>query len=360
MNQRELVLLGRWPETPLIAWPGFCDVAQRSVADICPVRLEPFTLLREGLHEQYFLGDSVEPLRSWFSALDDSERGHVGSAIYDRYYRDAAQLDEFVVSIAAENLSSLSDVQLNDWALQWMQLPGRLAGPIWFALFLDMWFPDQVGLEGVVQRAAAARDHCANVYDVRGKPEAMRLFGEVASRLQVDLTDLEQLFPEEIMAWLLRGVDYSPKVEARREFFVTLNVDGRYSILEGEAAGEQLTGVVLSDLGVRQDHLEGLPAYGGHIVGTARRILSPTDFEKLRDGEILVSYQTSVSYEPLFERAAAVVTELGGATSHAAVVCAERQIPCVVGVSNLMSSVSDGDRLRIDADRGSVEVERSE
>ena len=102
--------------------------------------------------------------------------------------------------------------------------------------------------------------------------------------------------------------------------------------------------------------LYGLPASGGVVEGRAR-VLPPgtAGLDAVGTGEILVSRTTDVGLTPLFLVAAAVVTELGGPLSHAAVVAREYGVPAVVSVPGATSAIRTGDRLRVDGDRGIVE-----
>lgn len=54
------------------------------------------------------------------------------------------------------------------------------------------------------------------------------------------------------------------------------------------------------------------------------------------------------------ERSAAVVTEIGGITTHAAIVSRELGKPCVMGTGNATSVLKDGDKVEVDADKGIV------
>ena len=76
---------------------------------------------------------------------------------------------------------------------------------------------------------------------------------------------------------------------------------------------------------------------------------------RIHSGEILVSRTTDVGLSPLFLVAAAVVTELGGPLSHAAVGAREYGVPAVVNVTGATIAIRTGDRLRVDGDRGIVE-----
>lgn len=356
---RKLVLVLRPVESPLIAWPGFCDAAQESLLSLTGCRLEPFTLMRQELHEQYFLDSSVEPLRNWFTSLPPARRLEVARQMYEAYYGDATALRDFTSKLTELNLATASTTELDRLVQEWMVLPGRLAGPIWFSVLIDIWFTDPNQIQDVVQIAAKARDDCSTVYDAQAKPEAKRLFSEIATRLGASWGELEMLFPEEILAWLHGDTSVAARVARRREFFVTTNDDnGKYAIFDGVEASTRASDVLLAELGRPQDQLVGLPNGGGTVSGQARRVFSPEGAE-FGDGEILVAYQTNPTYVPLFKRAAAVVTELGGATSHAAVVCAEMKIPCVVGVANLLVSVADGDQLTVDATAGTISIHRA-
>ncbi|HMI89613.1 MAG TPA: PEP-utilizing enzyme, partial [Polyangiaceae bacterium] len=102
--------------------------------------------------------------------------------------------------------------------------------------------------------------------------------------------------------------------------------------------------------------LRGLPASGGVVEGRAR-VLSPAgrDSARLAPGEVLIARTTDIGLSPLFLVAAAVVTELGGPLSHAALVAREYGVPAVVNVPSVTTAIKTGDLVRVDGDRGIVE-----
>ena len=102
--------------------------------------------------------------------------------------------------------------------------------------------------------------------------------------------------------------------------------------------------------------LIGRAASQGTAEGTARIILSEKEFSKFQAGDILVTKQTSPAWTPLFAVAKAVVTELGGILSHAAIVAREYGIPAVVGVKNATKEIEDGSRLEVSGNEGKVEI----
>ncbi|MDC3952283.1 PEP/pyruvate-binding domain-containing protein [Polyangium jinanense] len=103
--------------------------------------------------------------------------------------------------------------------------------------------------------------------------------------------------------------------------------------------------------------LVGLPASSGVVEGRAR-VLAPgtSGLDAVCAGEILVTRTTDVGLSPLFLVAAAVVTELGGPLSHAAIVAREYGVPAVVNVPGATVAIRTGDRVRVDGDRGTIEI----
>jgi pyruvate,water dikinase len=104
------------------------------------------------------------------------------------------------------------------------------------------------------------------------------------------------------------------------------------------------------------DTVAGFPGAAGVVEGRVRVLASADDGEQLQAGEILVSSATNVGWTPLFPRAAAVVTDVGAPLSHAAIVARELGIPAVVGCGNATMRLHTGDRVRVDGERGTVEL----
>jgi pyruvate,water dikinase len=102
--------------------------------------------------------------------------------------------------------------------------------------------------------------------------------------------------------------------------------------------------------------IKGQPGSAGRVEGPVRRIDSPNEGDQLRLGEILVASTTNIGWTPLFPRAAAVVTDIGGSLSHAAIVARELGIPAVVGCGDATIRLKTGDRVRLDGGRGTVEI----
>ncbi|TPG35160.1 PEP-utilizing enzyme [Mycolicibacterium hodleri] len=101
--------------------------------------------------------------------------------------------------------------------------------------------------------------------------------------------------------------------------------------------------------------LHGIGVSGGRVRGLVRVVHAET-IDDLQPGEILVAKVTDVGYTPAFAYAAAVVTELGGPTSHAAIVAREFGVPCVVNARGAAARLSTGTLIEVDGATGDVTV----
>lgn len=94
-------------------------------------------------------------------------------------------------------------------------------------------------------------------------------------------------------------------------------------------------------------------AIGAKIaVGTARILSSPKEIDKLQQGEIVVTDLTSPDWDPILKKAAAIVTNKGGRTSHASIIARELGVPAVVGAGNATEKITDGDLITVSCCEG--------
>ncbi len=86
--------------------------------------------------------------------------------------------------------------------------------------------------------------------------------------------------------------------------------------------------------------------------GPVRLIASPAEMERVQPGDVLVTDMTDPDWEPVMKRAAAIVTNRGGRTCHAAIVARELGIPAVVGVGNATGVLRDGELVTVSCAEG--------
>jgi len=104
--------------------------------------------------------------------------------------------------------------------------------------------------------------------------------------------------------------------------------------------------------------LKGIPASPGVASGVVKIIKTPSELDKIKKGDVLVTKMTNPDYVPGMKRAAAIITDEGGQTSHAAIVSRELGVPCIVGTESATSKLKDGDMVTIDGDDGLVYLGR--
>lgn len=100
--------------------------------------------------------------------------------------------------------------------------------------------------------------------------------------------------------------------------------------------------------------VRGLPASPGLGRGKVRNIKDISEISRVEEGDILVTVMTNPDMVPAMRKAAAVVTDEGGRTCHAAIVSRELQIPCIVGAKSASEILKEGMEVTVDASRGVV------
>ncbi|HTT05775.1 MAG TPA: phosphoenolpyruvate synthase [Steroidobacteraceae bacterium] len=141
------------------------------------------------------------------------------------------------------------------------------------------------------------------------------------------------------MEWAKDGLDHQLYlVQARPETVASQKALGTVEEYHLKGSGP----VRLSGLAI------GSRIGGGH----AHVIGSPHQMAAFRDGEVLVTDNTTPDWEPVMKRAAAVVTNRGGRTCHAAIVARELGIPAIVGTGNATEVLRTGEPLTVDCSAG--------
>ena len=144
--------------------------------------------------------------------------------------------------------------------------------------------------------------------------------------------DTEWAFDAEGHVWMLQSRPVTSAATGARETAPEPATDG--------AAGAPL--------------LRGLGAAPGSASGPVRVIGALADAGRLSDGDVLVTHMTSPDWVPLMRRAAAIVTDSGGMTCHAAIVSRELGVPCVVGTGEATHTLRDAELVTVDATHGLI------
>jgi pyruvate,water dikinase len=98
----------------------------------------------------------------------------------------------------------------------------------------------------------------------------------------------------------------------------------------------------------------GAAASPGVASGPVKIVPDPSQIDKVLEGDVLVAEMTTPDFVPAMKRAAAIVTDRGGRTAHAAIVSRELGIPCIVGSENATTTLKDGQVITVDGSNGRV------
>lgn len=183
------------------------------------------------------------------------------------------------------------------------------------------------------------------------------LYNEIAKRLGISYQDLKQLTPEEVVSFLEKGKNVAkPFLQERYQLTYRFKHNGERGLYFGKEADKCRKAIEKQIKKGRKDKdvFYGTPASLGKATGRVKLGLSYEQAMKIKQGEILVAPSTSAYYVPAMRKAAAIITEFGGMTSHAGIVARETKVPCIVGVERITTILKDGDLIEVDADKGII------
>jgi pyruvate,water dikinase len=120
------------------------------------------------------------------------------------------------------------------------------------------------------------------------------------------------------------------------------------------ATNKWLSKMITSKKSKTGNILNGYGASAGKITAPARILRSSDDFGQMRPGEVLVAVTTTPAWTPLFARASAIVTDIGGPLSHSSIVAREYGIPAVLATGDGTRRIRDGQTITVDGSAGTV------
>lgn len=102
--------------------------------------------------------------------------------------------------------------------------------------------------------------------------------------------------------------------------------------------------------------LKGQVVYSGSVEGRVCKVFNENDFDKFKEGDILVTPMTTPKFTKLIKQASAIVTDEGGVTCHAAIISRELKVPCIVGCKNITKVLNDGDVIKLNGSTGEIQI----
>jgi phosphoenolpyruvate synthase/pyruvate phosphate dikinase len=184
-------------------------------------------------------------------------------------------------------------------------------------------------------------------------------YREVGRRLAISPLQARYVTLEEYKAALIKGKEVDVDIiNERYNLSASWLCDGKLQLVTGSEANKLKKTLLPSDnsAAVQVSELKGAVAYPGKVRGVVKIVNAVKDMEKFKEGDILVSYSTNPSLVPAMNKAAAIVTNTGGVTCHAAIVSRELRTPCVIGTGFATKVLRDGDVVEVDARKGIVKI----
>jgi phosphohistidine swiveling domain-containing protein len=207
---------------------------------------------------------------------------------------------------------------------------------------------DEQAIVDILRHTEAIHDQRKRI-NLIGSYTLSRFLDELVRRTGMERSLVEKMFWFEYPDALRQDERLLAKLAKRTHATVLLDGTNRYyadSILVSEPVVDMTT----------ITELRGTPASKGEVEGVVKIVLQASEFGKIQPGDILVTEMTRPDFVPIMKKSAAILTDEGGLTCHAAILSRELHIPCIVGTKRGTKVLKDGDRVRVDATKGKVTI----
>lgn len=190
---------------------------------------------------------------------------------------------------------------------------------------------------------------------------AFTLFDEVGKRTGSSREDIIECLPDEVLNFDILEHKFVQK-RAKTMLIYAQNSKVYYEFgQEARKIVSKLWKNINASKGVdlkhnnKKNEIKGTVANKGIAVGTVKIVLTNRDLNKVKKEDILIAVMTTPDFVPAMERAQAFVTDEGGILCHAAIISREMKKPCIIGTKNATKVLKDGDKVKIDVEKGIVE-----
>lgn len=178
------------------------------------------------------------------------------------------------------------------------------------------------------------------------------LLEEIGRRFSYSLAEMRYLTRVEVKEVLAGRVFSRSELIARSQKMIIYQKGNQYEILTGPEADRMINKIFKNTAHSGVQDFRGLTAGLGQARGVVKIIRSVKEIGKVNPGDILVAVMTRPDYIVGLKKAAAIVTDEGGVTCHAAIIARELGIPCVIGTKIGTQVLQDGDLVEVNANHG--------
>jgi len=189
---------------------------------------------------------------------------------------------------------------------------------------------------------------------LKGNRYLDEILKEVGRRRKVRWLVLRYLLPNELVEFI-NGKNFSKEISKRKKIAVVEYLVGnRYGFLSQEKARQYHKELFRVEVNSKVTEFSGTVASRGYARGKVNILYTARQVNKMRQGDILVTTMTTPDFIVALKKAAALVTDIGGLTCHAAIVSRELKIPCIIGTKIATKVLKDGDKVVVDANNGII------
>ena len=210
--------------------------------------------------------------------------------------------------------------------------------------------------ESLINQVIKWREAEGNVFFNEGVETINFLIDKIADANNWNSEDLRHLTLEELKKCFKSGASLPIDIIEMRKNSIYFYFHDKV-ITQNEVNSELKTsGYILEKKSFDNDiaQISGAIANKGYARGKVKLIFNRKQLNNFQEGEILVAPMTSPWYVPIMEKAAAIITDEGGITCHAAIISREMNKPCIIGTKYATKFLKDGDLVEVDADRGII------
>lgn len=181
-----------------------------------------------------------------------------------------------------------------------------------------------------------------------------QIFKELGKRFSMPVYFFQYALKKEILDVLSGKKMNVGEILARKKAMLTVADRKGTKFIKKEKIDSFLKQVLIKEEIKKSKIITGQTAFLGKITGIVKIVLHVDDIKKVNSGDILVANQTNPNFLPAMVKAAAFVTDVGGITSHAAIVSREFKKPCIIGTKIATKVLRDRDVVEVDAIKGVV------
>ncbi|TSC78403.1 MAG: pyruvate, water dikinase [Parcubacteria group bacterium Gr01-1014_29] len=194
-----------------------------------------------------------------------------------------------------------------------------------------------------------------NAQHVAASEFVPKLLEQISDQTGIETELLKYATPQEV-----RDLKFdAEELKKRQKFYVLALIDNETSFYAQDTAEQKI-----AELGIQEEQtdvgkveqMSGTVAYKGFVSGKVAIVNDEQDLEKINEGDILVSIMTRTTLVSGMKKSAAIVTDEGGVTCHAAIIARELKKPCIIGTKIATLVLKDGDMVEVDANNGIVKI----